>query len=398
MHLQIERRPKVVLIAGTRPEVIKLAPLHRALSHSTTLESVFISTGQHRQMLDQAFAAFGIRPDEDLNLMLPGQDLPGLTARVIESVSQSLARIRPSAVLVQGDTTTALGSALAAFYARIPIGHVEAGLRTYNLAEPWPEEMNRRLIAPISHWCFAPTPWSKSNLLSEGIDPTRIHVTGNTVVDALQWMRRKVGGTLRGPEHISKCGIPAYFSDRYLLGSPGNRPLILVTGHRRESFGMGIDNLCTALLEISRSHPEAGILFPVHLNPKVQRPVMERLSGCPRIALVNPVGYEEMLWLLEACRFVISDSGGIQEEAPSFGKPVLVTRDTTERPEGVEAGTCRLVGTNVQTIIREARLLLEDEADYQRRSAIANPYGDGHAAERIGGIIEEGLREKRAAA
>lgn len=389
MNAAADSRPQVVLVAGTRPEVIKLAPLHRELSRSTVLRSVFVSTGQHRQMLDQAFAAFGLTPDEDLELMQPGQDLTGLTARVVESMGRLLARRKPAAVVVQGDTTTVLGTALAAFYARVPIGHVEAGLRTYTMSEPWPEEMNRRLVAPISRWCFAPTNWSKSNLLSERIPEDRIFVTGNTVVDALHWIRSRTSEGTNVDALCRKCAIPDDFRARHLV--PGGYPWILVTGHRRESFGEGIQNICDALVEICNRHPDVGVLYPVHLNPQVQKPVTSRLGGHSRIALIPPVGYEELIWLMGRCRFVISDSGGIQEEAPSLGKPVLVTRATTERPEGVTAGTCRLVGTNPTEVIRESTLLINDAEEYVRRSAISNPYGDGKASARIRAVLEKEL-------
>lgn len=383
-------RLKIAIVAGTRPEVIKLAPVCFALRESAKLEPVLLSSGQHRQMLDQAFAVFGLKPDLDLNLMQPGQTLPDLTARVVTSMGAALREIKPAAILVQGDTTTVLGAALAAFYEHIPLGHVEAGLRTYNFDAPWPEEMNRRLADPISQWCFAPTEWSAANLRAERIPTERVHVTGNTVVDALLWVREKLRRTGRGAAEItSRCGIPQDFAQRYLSG--GSARFVLITGHRRESFGKGFEDICQAIAELARRHPDLGLLYPVHLNPNVQEPVKRLLGGNPRVALIPPVDYEDFIWLMDRSHFVLSDSGGVQEEAPSLGKPVLVMRDTTERPEGIEAGTCRLVGTDPERILREASILLDDPAEYARRSALKNPYGDGHAAERIVRILERDL-------
>jgi UDP-N-acetylglucosamine 2-epimerase len=381
-------KPKIALVAGTRPEVIKLAPVYFALRASATLEPVLLSSGQHRQMLDQAFAVFGLKPDLDLNLMQPGQTLPDLTARVITNVSAALRELRPAALLTQGDTTTVLGAALAAFYERIPMGHVEAGLRTGNFDAPWPEEMNRRLADPISRWCFAPTDWSASNLRAEGIPPQNIHVTGNTVVDALLWVREKLSRSVRSPTDVSaRCAIPRDFSQRYLETKSAR--FILITGHRRESFGQGFENICRAIAELARQYPDLGLLYPVHLNPHVQEPVHRLLGRNPRIALMPPVDYEDFIWLMDRCHFVLSDSGGVQEEAPSLGKPVLVMRETTERPEGVTAGTCRLVGTDPARILAEAAILLENSAEYAHRSRLQNPYGDGQASLRICEILEK---------
>ena len=366
-----------------------MAPVHFALSQSEKLDSIFCSTAQHRQMMDQTLGVFGITPDIDLNLMRPGQTLPGLTAAVIEGVTTALQKIKPAAVLVQGDTTTVLGTALAAFYERIPIGHVEAGLRTYNMQAPWPEEMNRRLVDPIARWCFAPTKLSRDNLIKESIHPSLCEVTGNTVIDALLWVRENQENEgLRAESIAQRCGIPKKFSESFLSGS---RPWILVTGHRRESFGSGFEDICRAIKELIEKWPKIGILYPVHLNPKVQEPVQRVLGNHPRVCLVQPCGYFDFVWLMSRCHFLLSDSGGVQEEAPSLGKPVLVMRESTERPEGVEAGTCRLVGTDPERILSESDKLLSDPEEYARRSGLRNPYGDGKAAQRIRNRLEQAI-------
>ena len=384
----------MAIVVGTRPEVIKMARLWFAMRESPVLEPLLISTGQHREMLDQAFGVFGLKPDIDLELMQPGQTLSDLTARVLSSMTQVLRQRRPAAVLVQGDTTTVLGTALAAFYERIPVGHVEAGLRTYNFDAPWPEEMNRRLADPISRWCFAPTEWSAANLRSERTPPDRIYVTGNTVVDALLWVREKLRRSGPNAEVVAaRCRIPTGFAAEYLGSGCGasNKRWILITGHRRESFGEGFKKICRAVSQLAELYPDLGLLYPVHLNPQVQEPVRRILGKNPRVALIPPVGYEDFIWLMDRSYFVLSDSGGVQEEAPSVGKPVLVMRTTTERPEGVDAGTCRLVGTEPQRIVAEAAALLEGAEDYARRSALKNPYGDGLAARRITEILAKDL-------
>ena len=380
----------MALVAGTRPECVKMAPVYFALRDSAKLRPIFVSTGQHRQMLDQTLGVFGIKPDHDLNLMQPGQTLPDLTARVLTATTAWLSEHKPSAVLVQGDTTTVLAAAMAAFYQRVPIGHVEAGLRTGNMMSPWPEEMNRRLTSPLARWNFCPTDVSKGNLLAEGIPANTCHVTGNSVIDAL--LRVRDGQRRRGlaPDDVAaKVGIPDAFAVRYL--GPGGAPWILVTGHRRESFGGGFERICEAINRLTELHPEVGVLYPVHLNPQVQEPVKRILGGNPRVSLVAPAAYEEFVWLMDRCHFLLSDSGGVQEEAPSLGKPVLVMRDTTERPEGVTAGTCRLVGTDPNVILREADILLNRPEEYARRSGLKNPYGDGTAAARIREILERDL-------
>lgn len=379
---------KVVVIAGTRPECIKMVPIYLELERSSRIRPIFLATAQHRQMLDQALAVFGVTPHHDLNLMQPAQSLSSLTGCVLQSVTDWIAHEQPDAMLVQGDTTTALSSALAAFYARIPVGHVEAGLRTGNMRSPWPEEMNRRLIAPLARWNFCPTDISRKNLLREGIAAESCHVTGNSVIDALLWVRDRLRERGVTADQVAvRAGIPAAFVQRF-LASPGSR-WILVTGHRRESFGDGFEQICEAINRLIREYPDLGVLYPVHLNPQVQEPVRRLLKSNNQIALVPPVSYEDFIWLMDRATFLLTDSGGVQEEAPSLGKPVLVMRDTTERPEGIEAGTCRLVGTDPDTILSESRRLLNDPAEYACRSALQNPYGDGKTSARIREILEQ---------
>lgn len=381
----------MVIIAGTRPEAIKMIPVFRELQKSETLQPVFLSTGQHREMLDQVFKAFDFRPDHDLGLMQAGQTLPDLTARAIVSIYAYLDQSKPAAMLVQGDTTTVLAASIAAAYARVPIGHVEAGLRTYDMNSPFPEEMNRRLTSPLCRWSFAPTERSKENLLREQIPASSVHVTGNTVIDALLWMRDRVHGQTESIDHrASRLGIPKAFADQYLANPNANR-WILVTGHRRESFGAGFESICNALLQLATQHPDIGILYPVHLNPNVREPVNRILRNNPRIALIEPAGYEDFIYLMDTATLILTDSGGVQEEAPSLGKPVLVMRETTERPEGVDAGTCALVGTDPNKICTEATRLLNDKAEYQRRATLNNPYGDGKSSQRIRKILETEL-------
>jgi len=386
---------KIVIVAGTRPEVIKMAPVVFELRKSKVLDPFFLTTAQHRQMLDQTLGAFGIRSDQDLDLMQEGQGLANLTAKMIPAVASILKGLNPDAVLVQGDTTTVFSTAIAAFYERIPIGHIEAGLRTYDMTAPFPEEMNRRLVDPISKWCFAPTASSAENLLRENIPSEKIHITGNTVVDAMIWMidQIKTKG-VKEVEMIKKCKIPEKFFQNFLVKSELEEQrsrFILITGHRRESFGGGFERICDAIRILAEKYPEIGFLYPVHLNPNVQEPVRRILKNLENVALIDPVSYSEFVWLMNSCYFVISDSGGIQEEAPGLGKPVLILRDTTERPEGVEAGTCILVGTDPDKIVNEASLLIEDTEEYVRRSCLKNPYGDGSAARKIRKILEESI-------
>lgn len=377
----------VAIVAGTRPEVIKMAPIYRELKNSTLLRPIFVSTAQHREMLDQALGIFGITPDFDMNIMQQGQTLTDLTARLLIAWKDFFSRQPIDAILVQGDTTTVLASALAAFYERIPIGHVEAGLRTWNMQSPWPEEMNRRLTDPLARWCFAPTEFSQANLIAEKIPAEQCFVTGNTVVDSLLWVRERIRSEEKPlDERLINCGVPADFYKRFFQDKTAR--WILITGHRRESFGSGFESICDAIERLSEAYPDVGMLYPVHMNPRVRETVERRLGGNPRISLIPPVDYRTFITLMDRCYFVLSDSGGVQEEAPSLGKPVLVMRQTTERPEGVQAGTCRLVGTDADAIFSAAAELLTDPAEYARRSALKNPYGDGHAARRIREILE----------
>jgi UDP-N-acetylglucosamine 2-epimerase (non-hydrolysing) len=383
-------KKRVAIVVGTRPEAIKMAPLVHEFRKSEKLEPVLLSTGQHREMLAQALGSFDLAPDHDLELMQPGQTLVDLTARVLKAVHTWLEQEKPAAILVQGDTTSVLAAALAAAFANVPTGHVEAGLRTGNMRSPWPEEMNRRLTSPICRWAFAPTPLSRDNLLRENIAADTIHVTGNSVIDALLWMRDKLqrSGT-SAVDVASKTGISDSFRDRYL--AEHGAPFILITGHRRESFGEGFENICRSLLAISEKFPDVGLLYPVHLNPNVREPVNRLLRGRSTIELIEPVGYQDFVWLMNRCHLLLSDSGGVQEEAPSLGKPVLVMRETTERPEGVDAGTCRLVATDPEMILREASLLLGDKNEYRRRSQLKNPYGDGQTSRRIRQVLEKDI-------
>jgi UDP-N-acetylglucosamine 2-epimerase (non-hydrolysing) len=361
---------KVAVVVGTRPEVIKMAPVIRELRRHGGFECVVVSSGQHDTMSQQAFEMFGLQPDLDLAVMRPGQDLPGLTSRLVMAVSESLADIRPDVVLVQGDTTTVLTASLAAFYHKIPIGHVEAGLRTHDLMAPWPEEMNRRVTDTMCQWCFAPTGGSRDNLLREGVPADKVFVTGNTVIDALLWIRDRI----RVEPPTLPDGLEEFVA--------GGRT-ILVTGHRRESFGEPFERICEAILAVVERFGDVRVVYPVHLNPNVREPVERLLRNHDRIRLIEPLGYKPFVWLMDHSQFVLTDSGGVQEEAPSLGKPVLVMRDTTERPEGIAAGTVRLVGTDVLCIVRECSILLTDESDYEARSRFANPYGDGEASARI---------------
>lgn len=362
-------------MVGTRPEAIKLAPVYQELLKSKEFHPVLLSTGQHREMLTQVLSAFDLKPDFDLSVMRPNQTLSDLTARVLSAATDWLATSRPAAVLVQGDTTSALAAALAAFYLRIPVGHVEAGLRTYNFDAPWPEEMNRRLIDPISKWCFAPTELSRDNLLAERIPAERVSVTGNTVIDALLWMRDRARTTTPS--------LPPG-----LIQMTEGREVVLITGHRRESFGAGFESICNAIRNIADEFPHVAFVYPVHLNPNVREPVGRILGASPNIYLIEPLSYAPFVWLMDRATIVLTDSGGVQEEAPSLGKPVLVMRDTTERPEGVAAGNARLIGARQESIIQNLRTLLTNTAVRNSMSAARNPYGDGNAARRIVQLLE----------
>jgi UDP-N-acetylglucosamine 2-epimerase (non-hydrolysing) len=388
---------RIAIVVGTRPEVIKMAPVVFALRESKALEPVLLSTGQHREMLDQALAAFDLTPDFDLGLMQPGQTLPGLTSRAIDAVTKFIKEQQPDAILVQGDTSTVLAGAMAAFFSDVPVGHIEAGLRTGNMRSPFPEEMNRRLTSPLAKWHFCPTEGSRENLVKEAIAECDCYVTGNTVVDSLLWIRDKQERNgVNAADVAARLEIPQEFTDKYLQASTSTPKtstaegpdFVLVTGHRRESFGGGFERMCEAINELTKRHPGVGVLYPVHLNPLVQEPVNRILGDNPAVQLCSPAGYEDFVWLMNQAKFILSDSGGVQEEAPSLGKPVLVMRETTERPEGVTAGTCRLVGTDPEKILGESAILLNDPAEYASRSSLQNPYGDGKSASKIVKILE----------
>lgn len=364
-------RMRVLSIFGTRPEAVKMAPVVKALAAEDGIEPFVCVTAQHRQMLDQVLDLFDIRPDVDLNLMHPNQNLAGLSAEILTHLNPVLDDLRPDWVLVQGDTTTVMMAALAAYYQHIRVGHVEAGLRTYNKWHPFPEEINRRMAGVIADLHFAPTEHSRQNLLAEGVEPGRVLVTGNPVIDALQ--------------SIVDCPMPAEtraLLDRLAVG-PGGKQLALVTAHRRENFGAPLENICAALREISAAYPDLQLVYPVHLNPNVQEPVYRSLGGVENITLLPPLDYLPLVHLLQAATLVLTDSGGIQEEATALSKPTLVLRQVTERPEGLAAGALKLVGTDPERITGETRRLLDDPAAYQAMAHADNPFGDGHAAGRI---------------
>jgi UDP-N-acetylglucosamine 2-epimerase (non-hydrolysing) len=375
---------RVLTVFGTRPEAIKMAPLIKALEACPDTEQRLCVTAQHRGMLDQVLALFGIVPHHDLAVMRPNQSLYELTARVLTGLEPVLAAERPDLVLVHGDTTTTMAAALAAFYAHIPVGHVEAGLRTFNLAAPFPEEANRQLADRLCALLFAPTDGARRALLSEGLPGDRIRVTGNTVIDALLMVRDRAVGKPLEPWR-------AVFGSAFSVVADPGPPVVLVTGHRRESFGQGFLDICTALRTIATRHPEVQLVYPVHLNPNVRGPVLATLSGLPNVHLIDPLDYEPFVRLMDRATVILTDSGGIQEEAPSLGKPVLVMRQTTERPEGVEAGTVKLVGTDVAAIVHGVETLLFDPAAYEAMHRAHNPYGDGRAAQRHIDFILERL-------
>ena len=381
---------KILIIFGTRPEAIKMAPVVLRLKEAAAFQTKVAVTAQHRQMLDQVLEIFAIQPDFDLDIMSPDQDLFDITSRALLGLKEVLRREAPDLVLVHGDTTTTFAAALAASYLKIPVGHVEAGLRTRDKHRPFPEEINRHLVGVLTDYHFAPTPWARYNLLAEGVDPERIWVTGNTVIDALQIIAHRVS---QERERWEK-----YFAREHNLSLAGKR-LILVTGHRRENFGAGFENICWALRDVVEAFPEALVVYPVHLNPNVQRPVKEILGHVShdagpqgRLALLPPLEYAPFVYLLSQSYLVLTDSGGIQEEAPALGKPVLVMRDVTERPEGVWAKTVKLVGTDRAKIFQEIRELFENPASYETMAQARNPYGDGQAARRIVEIIEAALK------
>lgn len=368
---------KVLSVFGTRPEAIKMAPLALALAECPSIDAKVCVTAQHRQMLDQVLDLFGIRPDFDLDIMRANQDLYDLTARVLTGMRDVLLEAKPDLVLVHGDTTTCFTVGLAAFYQQIPVGHVEAGLRTGNMLAPFPEEANRSLVGRLASWHFAPTESSRQNLLSEGVADEKIIVTGNTVIDALLWVKERLAS------YSDKVWKDAIGESLFTQLSDDERKLVLITGHRRENFGQGFIDLCEAIKTLAISHPDWEFVYPVHLNPNVQKPVYEILSGQDNITLIEPQDYLPFAWLMNRSSLILTDSGGIQEEAPSLGKPVLVMREVTERPEAVDAGTVRLVGTAKEAIVSNVEEVLCDPSVYDAMSHAHNPYGDGKASTRI---------------
>lgn len=378
-------KKKIMLVFGTRPEAIKMAPLVQEFqAHPTDFDTIVCVTGQHREMLDQVLSIFGITPQYDLNIMKQGQDLYDVTARVLLGMRDVLREARPDVVLVHGDTTTSMAAALAAFYQQIPVGHVEAGLRTHNIYSPWPEEMNRQMTGRIATYDFAPTPLSRENLLREGVDESKITVTGNTVIDALHAVTRRIKEDKELDEQLQNKLLTAGYDTRRLNEA---RRLVLITGHRRENFGDGFVQMCTAIRDLKDKYPGVDFVYPMHLNPNVRKPIHaifgEDLSQQGNIFFIEPLEYLEFVYLMERSTIVLTDSGGIQEEAPGLGKPVLVMRDTTERPEALQAGTVKLVGTDYTKIVENVSLLLDDKAAYDRMSKATNPYGDGLACQRI---------------
>lgn len=376
---------KVMLVFGTRPEAIKMSPLVREFQkYPMDFKTIVCVTGQHREMLDQVLELFEIAPDYDLNIMKQGQDLYDITSRVLTGMRDILGEVQPDIVLVHGDTTTSTAAALAAFYQQIPVGHIEAGLRTYDMYSPWPEEMNRQITGRIATYHFAPTFLSKHNLLSEGIYESRITVTGNTVIDALYMVVEKIKNNEHLNERLKKNLFGAgYNTDRL----DDNRKLVLITGHRRENFGNGIISMCEAIKTLAKKYPETDFVYPMHLNPNVRKPIYgifgEELSALNNMFFIEPLEYLSFVYLMEKSTIVLTDSGGIQEEAPGLGKPVLVMRGTTERPEALEAGTVKLVGTNYDKIVNEVSALIDDQEYYNKMSKAMNPYGDGCACRRI---------------
>ena len=372
----------ILLVFGTRPEAIKMCPLVKEFQkYPQEFKTLVCVTGQHREMLHQVLDIFGVVPDYDLDIMKAGQDLYDITSRVLIGMRDVLDKAHPDVVLVHGDTTTSTASALAAFYKQIPVGHVEAGLRTHNIYSPWPEEMNRQITGRIATYDFAPTPLSRQNLLSEGVEESKISVTGNTVIDALHWVVAKFKSDETLSQSInSSLKEAGYNTDR-------NRRLVLITGHRRENFGDGFINICSAIKDLSEKYPDVDFVYPMHLNPNVRKPIHEvfgkDLSELGNLFFIEPLDYLNFVFLMEKSTIVLTDSGGIQEEAPGLGKPVLVMRDTTERPEALDAGTVRLVGTNRSLIVEDVSQLLDNKEHYERMSHAVNPYGDGLACGRI---------------
>lgn len=380
---------KIMLVFGTRPEAIKMAPLVKEFEkYPNDFQTIVCVTGQHREMLDQVLNLFEIKPHYDLNIMKQGQDLYDVTARVLVGMRDVLKEAQPDVVLVHGDTTTSTAAALAAFYQQIPVGHVEAGLRTHNIYSPWPEEMNRLITGRIATYHFSPTQLSRQNLLKENVSDESIVVTGNSVIDALYWVVDKIKRDETLSEELKSTLATAGYDVNRLLGdSQQPRKLVLITGHRRENFGEGFINMCTAIKDLTKKYPDVDFVYPMHLNPNVRKPIHEvfgeDLSNLGNMFFIEPLEYLSFVYLMEKSTIVLTDSGGIQEEAPGLGKPVLVMRDTTERPEALEAGTVKLVGTNYYKIVSEVSALLEDESYYETMSKAVNPYGDGLACNRI---------------
>lgn len=376
---------KVMLVFGTRPEAIKMAPLVKEFQlNQTDFETIVCVTGQHREMLDQVLSIFNITPDYDLNIMKQGQDLYDVTARVLTGMRDVFKQVHPDIVLVHGDTTTSTAAALAAFYQQIPVGHVEAGLRTHNIYSPWPEEMNRQITSRIATYNFSPTPLSMQNLLDEGIDEKKIIVTGNTVIDALYWVVNMIKSDRVLEESLAlSLNNAGYDINRTNKG----RKLVLITGHRRENFGDGFINICEAIKTLANKYPKVDFIYPMHLNPNVREPIHkvfgEKLNILENMFFIEPLEYLSFVYIMERASIVLTDSGGIQEEAPGLGKPVLVMRNTTERPEALSAGTVKLVGTDYEKIINTVSLLLDDPIEYEKMSKSINPYGDGKACARI---------------
>ena len=376
---------KVMLVFGTRPEAIKMAPLVKEFQKQPKrVETVVCVTGQHREMLDQVLKIFDIKPDYDLNIMKQGQDLYDVTARVLTGMRDVLKEVKPDVVLVHGDTTTSTAAALAAFYQQIPVGHVEAGLRTHNIYSPWPEEMNRLLTGRLATYHFSPTPLSRNNLIKESVDDRNIIITGNTVIDALYWVVDKIKNNKELDNELEDILSKAGYDVNRLNNG---KKLVLITGHRRENFGDGFINMCTAIKDLAVKYPDLDFVYPMHLNPNVRKPIHEvfgeNLSGLKNMFFIEPLEYLSFVYLMEKSSIVLTDSGGIQEEAPGLGKPVLVMRDTTERPEALDAGTVKLVGTDYNKIVNEVSSLIDDKAAYEKMSKAVNPYGDGLACGRI---------------
>ena len=376
---------KIMLVFGTRPEAIKMAPVVKEFQKQPEqVETVVCVTGQHREMLDQVLRIFDIHPDYDLNIMKQGQDLYDVTAHVLTGLRDVLKEVKPDVVLVHGDTTSSTASALAAFYQQILVAHIEAGLRTHNIYSPWPEEMNRLLTGRLATYHFSPTPLSRNNLIKESVDDRNIIVTGNTVIDALYWVVDKIKNDKVLDSELVKVLVKAGYDVNRLNGG---KKLVLITGHRRENFGDGFIHMCTAIKDLTRKYPDVDFVYPMHLNPNVRKPIHEvfgeDLSGLGNMFFIEPLEYLSFVYLMEKSTIVLTDSGGIQEEAPGLGKPVLVMRDTTERPEALDAGTVKLVGTDYDRIVNEVSVLIDDKVAYEKMSKAVNPYGDGLACKRI---------------